>query len=586
MRRPGFVGGIVLMFLAVSCAPSSGQTRAASDSPSPGAQPAQSRTLVLAHRYEPANLSPKVLQSNGTDNTTRLFNAALSLIDDQGVVQPYLAETLPRLNTDTWRVSPDGRMETTYTLRPGLTWQDGAPLTADDFVFAFQLYTAPGVPGFISTPQDAMDRVTAPDPRTVLIQWRAPNPLGGTLGFEDLDPLPRHLLEGMLTDLSEGRTTPEQFMADPFWTTGYVGAGPYKLDSWDPGVELEGTAFPGHVLGGPKIDKLVVKIFLDENQTLATVLAGGQIDYACCNTLRFQQFVTLKREWEPSGKGKAAAIPGTAVFLNLQQRPDYVGDDALLDLRVRRALAHAIDRQAINDGVFDSLGAPTDTPVPPNLPYSAEVDRRTTKYALDVKQTAKLMSDAGFSRASDGSFQHPSGKPVAVDFAVQAASEIQRMQTILSDSWKQAGFTVRDDVIDPRVFSQLQTRHTLPGFAYSFFGGEQTFASSEIGTAANKWRGRNRSGWVSPEYDRLYEAWRTELDPKARGEGVAGMMALVSENAIGFPLYFSQGVITWVSTLQGPTDKQASQFGTTSRATTPYFDIQKWTFTSSGAAAQ
>jgi peptide/nickel transport system substrate-binding protein len=578
MRRTRFVAGIVLVFLTVSCSPSVEPPQSATDAVTPGALPSQSRTLVLAHRYEPANLASKVLQSNGTDNTTRLFNAALSLIDERGVVQPYLAESLPQLNTDTWRVYPDGRMETTYTLRPGLTWQDGAPLTADDFAFAFRVYTAPGVAGFISTPQDAMESVTAPDPRTVVVQWRVLNPLGGTLGFEDLDPLPLHLLESTFADLMEGRSVPDAFMADPFWTSGYVGAGPYRLDRWDPGVQLEGTAFAGHVRGVPKINKLVVRIFLDENQILATVLTGGQIDYACCNTLRFQQFVTLKREWEPSGQGKAVAIPGTAVFLTVQQRPDYVGDEALLDLRVRRALAHAIDRQAINDGVFDGLGAPTESPVPPTLPYSAEVDRSLTKYPLDLKQTTQLMSDAGFSRDANGAFLHPSGQLVSVDFAVQAASEIQRMQTILSDSWKRAGFTMRDEVIDPRVFSELQTRHTLPGFAYSFFGGEQAFVSSEVGTAANKWRGRNRSGWTSPQYDKLYEAWRSELDPRGRGSDVAQMMALVSENAVGYSLYFSQGVIAWVSALHGPSDKQVSQFGTTSRATTPYFDIEKWTF--------
>ncbi len=61
---------------------------------------------MVGHRYERANRAPKVLQSNGTLNTARLFNAALSLVDDQGLPQPYLAERLPQLNTDTWRVFP------------------------------------------------------------------------------------------------------------------------------------------------------------------------------------------------------------------------------------------------------------------------------------------------------------------------------------------------------------------------------------------------------------------------------------------------------------------------------------------------
>jgi peptide/nickel transport system substrate-binding protein len=469
-------------------------------------------------------------------------------------------------------------METTYTLRENLTWQDGAPLTAEDFAFAFRVYTDPGLGVFVSTPQDAMEAVLAPDPRTVVVQWRSPNPVGGNLGFEDLDPLPRHLLEPLFNEYAQGRSSGEAFMADALWTASYIGAGPYRLEHWEPGVQLEGAAFAAHALGQPKINRIVVRIFIDENQTLAAVLAGGQIDYACCNTLRFGQFVTLKREWETARKGTAATIPGTAVFLYLQQRPEYVGHEAQRDLRVRRALAHAVDRQAINEGLFDGLGAPTESPVPPNLPYFPGVDRSMTKYPLDLNRATQLMGEAGFTREGGGMFADRQGRRFHIDFAVQGASEIERMQAILSDSWRQAGFEVHQEVIAPQVYSQLETRHTLPGLGYAFFQGEDGFLSNEVGTAANRWRGRNRTGWTSSEYDRLWEGWRSELDRGERGRHVAQMMALVSENLPGYALYFSQGVIAWVSELKGPSAKEASKFGRTSEATTAYWDVHEWSF--------
>ncbi len=568
--------GAVLALLIIGCAPAQNQR------PGAGAaardQQTQSRTLVVAHRYEPSNLAPKVLQSNGTLNTARLFNAALSLIDDQGLPRPYLAETLPQLNTETWRVFPDGRMETTYLLRDRLTWQDGAPLTAEDFVFAFRVYTDPGLGNFIATPQDAMAAVLAPDPRTLVVQWRAANPVAGYLTFEDLDPLPRHLLEAEYTDYLEGRSAGDSFMADARWTTNYVGAGPYRLERWDPGVQLEGSAFPGHALGQPKIGRVVVRIVVDENQTLAAILAGGQLDFVCCNTLRFAQFVTLKREWETAKKGNAVTIPGTAVYLYLQQRPQTVGHEALLDPRVRKALAHGIDRQALNDGLFDGLGVPAESPIPPNLPYFAEAERLMTKYPLDMNRANQLMGQAGFTRDGGGLYVDRQGRRFHIDFAVQAASEIERMQAILSDSWRQAGFEVHPQVIAPQVFTQVETRHTLPGLGYSFFQGEDSFVSSEVGTLANRWRGRNRSGWTSPEYDRLWEAWRTELGRSERGTYAAQMMALASEELPGYSLYFSQDVFAWTAALQGPTGREASRFGTTSRPTTAYWDVHGWTF--------
>ena len=186
----------------------------------------QSRTLVVLNRAEYATLAPKVLQSNGPLSTTRLFNAALSLIDDTGFPRPYLAEALPQLNTDAWRVFLDGRMETTYRLRDNLIWQDGAPLMAADFAFSFQVYKDPGLGVFISTPQNTIDAVLAPDPRTVIVQWRSPNPVGGSLTFGELDPLPSHLLEASFTDYTEGHSSKDAFVGSSFWSTGYVGQAP------------------------------------------------------------------------------------------------------------------------------------------------------------------------------------------------------------------------------------------------------------------------------------------------------------------------------------------------------------------------
>src|SRR4051812_9414737 len=505
-HRPGALLAAMLAVLLLSCTP--GSDRATQPSPGQANSPAQGRTLVVLNRAEYATLAPKVLQSNGPLGTTRLFNASLSLIDDAGLPRPYLVETLPQLDTDSWRVSPDGRMETTYTLRSNLTWQDGAPLTADDFAFAFRVYKDPQLGIFIAEPQDAIDAVLAPDPRTIVVQWRALNPIGGSLTFGDLDPLPRHLLEAAFNDYAEGRTSRESFVNGSAWTTEYVGAGPYRLERWEPGLQLEGTAFEHHALGRAKIDRLIIRILVDENTTLATVLAGGHLDYTNESTMRFEHYATLKREWEPTGKGQAVLGLGTAVYLFLQQRPEYVGDPGLLDLRVRRALAHAIDRQALNEGLFEGLGIPTESPVPPDVPFYPAVDRLMAKYPLDLNRSAQLMAEAGYTRDSQGLYADGQGRQFHLDFAVQNSSEIERMQAILSRSWRDAGFDVRTTAMAVSLFTQQETRQTLPGLGYALFtAAEATFRSSEVGAPGNRWTGNNRSGWTNPGYDRVYGAW-------------------------------------------------------------------------------
>src|SRR5207253_1108012 len=154
---------IALALLLGACAPSapSRTVAGAPDGEAPAAVPAEPRTLTMAALYEPLDLASKIPVSGGANYAKRMFNASPALTDNQGTPRPYLAEALPQLNTDTWRVSPDGRMETTYRLRPGLTWHDGRSLTADDFVFAWGVYSTPGLALFLSNPQDMMEEVTA-----------------------------------------------------------------------------------------------------------------------------------------------------------------------------------------------------------------------------------------------------------------------------------------------------------------------------------------------------------------------------------------------------------------------------------------
>src|SRR5262249_12294696 len=135
-----------LLFLVSACtqpgpAPSGGGSANAQ------AEPRAARTLRIAMRAEPQSLSSRPLAQIGgkVKVAGRLFIAGLDINDDHGDAHPYLAEALPELNKESWQVFPDGTMETHYLLKPGLVWHDGSPLTADDFVFAWQVYTTPQI---------------------------------------------------------------------------------------------------------------------------------------------------------------------------------------------------------------------------------------------------------------------------------------------------------------------------------------------------------------------------------------------------------------------------------------------------------
>src|SRR5205814_10328205 len=198
-----------------------------------------------------------VTPGSSAASPARFFNATLDLPDVHESVYPQLAEALPQFDTDTWRIFPDGRMETRYTLRPNLTWHDGAPLTPEDFAFALRVYKTPELGSANTRPIPQMDEIVVQDARTFVIRWKQPyvDAAGMHISFQ---ALPRHLLEEDFKTMDA-----VAFTGHPFWTFQYAGAGPYKLDRWEAGSFLEASAFDNYTLGRPKIDRLKTMIIND-----------------------------------------------------------------------------------------------------------------------------------------------------------------------------------------------------------------------------------------------------------------------------------------------------------------------------------
>ncbi len=518
--------------------------------PQAGQAAGQPRTLTIAVRYEPNNLAPKASAGIPAVPTQRLFTASLALLDSEGRDHPYLAEALPQLNTDTWRVAPDGAMETTFKLRPNLTWHDGHPLTADDFVFAYAAYTAPGIGLFASNPQSLMRAVEAPDPSTVVIRWSRPYPEAASLRPGDFEPLPRHIPEAPLRD-----EPAESFTNHPYWTREFISAGPYRVDRWEPGSHVEGSAFAGHVLGRPKIDRILIKFIGDENTVLTNLLSNA-IDMSMEFTLRYEHVTVLKREWIPSGKGVALPNPQTIHYAIAQFRPEYANPRSILDLRVRKAMAHAIDRRAINDGLFEGEGAMSETYVLPSAPYFAAVDRAITKYPYDVRRTEQLMNEAGFTKDSSGAFANAAGERYAPEFWVEQGSQFERELAIITKTWTDAGIPVQPYVLPAVQVRNNQVRATFPAFSTpSTGGGERAFrifTTADIGGPHNLWAGSNRGGWSNPEYDAIYDAFNTTLARPERERQMVEMMRIVSEQLPAFMLYHNVYVIAHRAELTGP----------------------------------
>ncbi len=219
--RPVVICALTMVLLACAPAPPAAPRSPAAAGPSAG--PGPQRTLTIIARGEPPTIAARTITpfSGSLSYTARLFNATLDAVDEREQAVPYLAEALPQLNTPSWEVFPDGTMLTRYYLRPRLTWHDGQPLAAEDFVFGWRVYRTPEFIGAAgSAVVSAMAEVRAPDAATVEIFWGRPYPDAAAMDLS-FQALPRHLLEQPFRELDA-----QAFASLPFWTSDYIGLAP------------------------------------------------------------------------------------------------------------------------------------------------------------------------------------------------------------------------------------------------------------------------------------------------------------------------------------------------------------------------
>jgi peptide/nickel transport system substrate-binding protein len=543
----------LLLVTLVACqpaGPSAGQPRAGGGE---AAAPKGPRTLVMLTRLEPASLASKALQQAGTilTSTRRVFNGTLSLLDERGTPQPYLAEALPQLNTPSWQVAPDGRMETTYRLRPNLTWHDGRPLEAADFAFAQRVYSAPEFGLSASPPQSLIEEVLALDPRTVTIRWKQSFADAGSLA-ETFPPLPRHILEEALS----GAPTSEAFAADAFWTRAYVGLGPYRLERWEPGAFIESVAFDGHALGRARIDRFTIRWNSDPNAALATLLAGDA-QLSADSSLQFQQGLLLKRQWASQNAGTVIYKPDLFRGTAAQLRAELSTPKSILDPRVRKALAHAVDKQTLNEVLFEGEGFMADGVIPTTVWYGADLDRGTVKYPYDLRRSEELMGQAGFTKGSDGTYVSLTDGRFAPEVKTNASTFFENEMSVIASGWRSAGFDFSETVNPAALVQDAQVRALFPSF-YTFSQGlgEQAlvdYNSNGIPRPDNRYVGSNRGGWSNAEFDRLAAAVNATLDRTQRAQTFVQMARIYSEELPVLPLYHQPSITGFAAALVGPT---------------------------------
>jgi peptide/nickel transport system substrate-binding protein len=549
---PLAIGAIVCLLLS-ACAPPVPAQRT-TETGAGGIAAAPRGTIKIAWSREPETLSPKFLSGSGAGEYTWTFNSALAIRDLSYTPHPMIARELPTQTNGSWVVNSDGTMVTTYRLRENARWHDGAPITAHDFVFAYQVYTDDAMPVGVRAPELHMSSVEALDQTTLVINWKEPYTGANALGYRMLHPLPSHLL------LDKYQTNRSGFASGEEWTSGYVGSGPFKVERWEPGARIIARAHTEFFLGPPKIDTLEIRFIADTNAILANLLAG-EVDVINSPSVGASEAIVARDQWATRGEGYLKTWFTRLAFVDFQHREVPNWQRAVGDVRVRQALMLGLDRQGITEAINFGLAPSADAYIAPADPAFAEVDRAVIKYPYDQNRAAALFGEAGW-RAAGGGLANAAGQTLDLDVWGDSEQET----SILADFWKTAGVNTTPFRIPNARRNDQEFRNHFPGTQI----GSNTISQEEIHVVSDKlpkaelnWLGSNRGSFVDPEVDRLYRVIRTTFDENERRQAVVGVHRRISETVAYGPLFYIVELVLAKNKVKGPSGTAGPQTGIT-----------------------
>jgi peptide/nickel transport system substrate-binding protein len=314
-------------------------------------------SLVLGMQLEPPNLDPTAGAAGAIDEVVyaNLFEG-LTRFREDGSIAPGLAES--------WEVSEDGRSYT-FHLRDGVRFHDGTAFDAGDVVFSLDRARGPDSTNAQKALFDGIEAVTALDPGTVRVDLGAPD-------------------SGFLWALAWGDAVilaPETADAA---ATAPVGTGPFRFDRWVRGDRVELVRNDAYWGAPVALDRAVFRFISDPTAAYAALLAGD-ID-AFPNVPAPETLMQFKAD--PHFQVTVGLTEGETILAINNARPP------LDDIRVRRAIAHAIDRQALIDGALYGYGTPIGSHFAPHHPAYVDL---TGLSAYDPDAARSLLAEAGFA---------------------------------------------------------------------------------------------------------------------------------------------------------------------------------------------
>ncbi len=545
----GSVWAVGLAVLLMGCAaPASRSAPPVGEAPAARA-PIQ-RTLVIASGVAfPSLMSFRT----GYDNEPQgLVNAGLSIKDlNTQEWIAWMAEEQPSIDRGTLRVNADGSMVSTWHMRPNISWHDGTPFDTKDIALGLEIAQDPNVPiGSGRALVESIERIETPDSRTAVVYVKRPNLAARVLLRGTVTPMPRHIIEPLYRAGDH-----QAFEANPYWSTQFIGTGPYRVLDFRPGEVLELGGYADYFLGRPRIDRITWRIITDRQVMLTNVLTND-VHLTLRESLTYEGGLTLKEQWEAAGQGQVNLTPISFISVGLS------GINWFDDVRVRRAMLHAIDREEVKETLSRGLIDVAHIPMPPQHPLYQKALAAATKYEYSPQRAEALFQEAGWTRGPDGVLVNARSERLSFEFQARADADEVPVQQALINYWQRAGAEVRTNNQPARVFDQDDYRGRWQGgrtiiATHDPDDWSNRYHSNQIPTEATRWVGQNLARWANPEKDQvLADVFAASIyQPERFEDSVIAFTRLFSQDVPVQPIRYTNEAMTVRTGLIGPTPK-------------------------------
>lgn len=544
-RRPPWlttVGGVAAAFVALAglsgCPRGCGDDAIVRQQQRAGRRGAKER-VVIGISQEPDTLLMPFKEMNASEHIGRPGALMLTVFDEHWQLQPQSAVAIPTVQNGGVVLDVDGGMTVTWTLREGLFWADGVPVTADDFVFGHEFTRHPELEVVDRAAAMRVTSMTAPDARTLVVRYAAPYAYYAY--YRNHEPLPRHLLGDTLA------TSPSTMKQHAYGVQPVLG-GAFTVSSWVPQSHIVEKRNPAAVAMRPKLDEIVWKI-IPQTQTMEAALLSGSIDIISVIGFTFDQARDFDARHVGTNHQPRFVVHYTPALMI--EHIDLNLDNPLLqDRRVRQALTYALDREGLVQSLFGGK-----QPVAHSAEPDDNDDPGLMRYPFDPAKARALLDDAGY-RVPEGSVDGvrtrggiaagtADGARLSFTIHSTAGDRLrEQVEQLIQSAWRDVGVELRiqnqpakllfGDTIRRRRFTDMVmfTWTKEPNKI-----DETYWRCDQKPTEANHFQGRNYPGFCDPRVDALLEQAVGIVDEAQRRAVHRQITHILAEELPMIPLY-------------------------------------------------